>query len=620
MRKSWIIFAKKTWLCYIRGKLKNMKKLHLRVLWLSLSIVLLSGCNIDFHSEKTHVGANTSLAGSSEIGTWQNNANIATGKVILNSSGEVLQYKFRDQYDAVFLPDSNGSMIVKKWEKFGLISQSGSVILEVSYQKVQYEQNGCYLFDDGFVLPDGSIIRLADHPKLQLFQPEPFKDNIQLRILDSIWEKVIFEKISGPNNTRSVFVYNIREKNMWLPPVYSSIWKVNDNTILALHNKAVRILKTDGTVVYESLWYTGWYRLFDQNSIFRDGVLIMQNDQGLYGLIREDGTWFLSAEYNMLITTQSGTMIAFKWDNEWDSSWWEFFEITTKGDIRTMDKDEWLSLIQHQNMHPDFIITQEKKLKNKKTWEIFDSHDSIRTNMDGSHIALKKWDKWWIYGFDDYRYDNILFWIATHGGGFMLSDGLAIASREHTISRRWNKTVLLNANSNKEIFTFDDDDEGIFLYGEAQWFFQINRDMIAVRDGKIWKIINKDGQNISDWFSELSLIQDREMIRNMSSFEYSMRQYLLAKKENKSILLVVENEITREHTLTLPAWSAKWNNGVISLYDVSENQTFDDQKCFRNPEEGTAKCLQEIQKMKEKKPSLLGYAYPDGYEKSIVLK
>lgn len=38
----------------------------------------------------------------------------------------------------------------------------------------------------------------------------------------------------------------------------------------------------------------------------------MQNDQGLYGLIREDGTWFLSAEYNMLITTQSGTMIAFK--------------------------------------------------------------------------------------------------------------------------------------------------------------------------------------------------------------------------------------------------------------------------------------------------------------------
>ncbi|MCB9804292.1 hypothetical protein H6769_01380 [Candidatus Peribacteria bacterium] len=53
---------------------------------------------------------------------------------------------------------------------------------------------------------------------------------------------------------------------------------------------------------------------------------------------------------------------------------------------------------------------------------------------------------------------------------------------------------------------------------------------------------------------------------------------------------------------------------------MSENQTFDDQKCFRNPEEGTAKCLQEIQKMKEKKPSLLGYVYPDGYEKSIVLK
>ncbi|MCB9804294.1 hypothetical protein H6769_01390 [Candidatus Peribacteria bacterium] len=51
---------------------------------------------------------------------------------------------------------------------------------------MQYEQNGCYLFDDGFVLPDGSIIRLADHPKLQLFQTESLKDNVQIMIKDYI--------------------------------------------------------------------------------------------------------------------------------------------------------------------------------------------------------------------------------------------------------------------------------------------------------------------------------------------------------------------------------------------------------------------------------------------------
>lgn len=615
MRKSWIIFAKKTWLCYIRGKLKNMKKLHLRVLWLSLSIVLLSGCNIDFHSEKTHVGANTSLAGSSEIGTWQNNANIATGKVILNSSGEVLQYKFRDQYDAVFLPDSNGSMIVKKWEKFGLISQSGSVILEVSYQKVQYEQNGCYLFDDGFVLPDGSIIRLADHPKLQLFQTESLKDNVQIMIKDYIWEKIIFD-----HNSRSAFIYDLKEKKIWLPPIYSSLQKIDNDIILAIKDDTIRMFKTDKTILYELTWYVGAYKYHNNSNIFHSWSMIMQDDKGLYWLISRDGTWIMPPTYELLWNSSSGTIMTIKLEDER----YNIIEMDINGkmlQIQNMSPEEWFTKSKYPNMHGDFSVTEHEKLKNKKTWEIFDNHDSIRTNMNGSHIALKKWDKWWIYGFDDYRYDNILFWIATHGGGFMLSDGLAIASREHTISRRWNKTVLLNANSNKEIFTFDDDDEGIFdLYGEARWFFQINRDMIAVRDGKIWKIINKDGQNISDWFSELSLIQDREMIRNMSSFEYSMRQYLLAKKENKSILLVVENEITREHALTLPAWSAKWNNGVISLYDVSENQTFDDQKCFRNPEEGTAKCLQEIQKMKEKKPSLLGYVYPDGYEKSIVLK
>ena len=77
-------------------------------------------------------------------------------------------------------------MIVARGEKIGLISQSGNVILDKIYQKVQKEKNGFYVFDDGFVLPDGTIILLADHPKLQQFQKEPLKDHIRLWITNNL--------------------------------------------------------------------------------------------------------------------------------------------------------------------------------------------------------------------------------------------------------------------------------------------------------------------------------------------------------------------------------------------------------------------------------------------------
>ncbi|MCA9377951.1 hypothetical protein KC711_03535 [Candidatus Peregrinibacteria bacterium] len=49
---------------------------------------------------------------------------------------------------------------------------------------MQKEENGFYVFDDGFVLPDGTIILLADHPKLQQFQK--LKDDIPLLIINSL--------------------------------------------------------------------------------------------------------------------------------------------------------------------------------------------------------------------------------------------------------------------------------------------------------------------------------------------------------------------------------------------------------------------------------------------------
>ena len=216
--------------------------------------------------------------------------------------------------------------------------------------------------------------------------------------------------------------------------------------------------------------------------------------------------------------------------------------------------------------------------------------------MQLSTIALKKWEKWWIYGFDDYRYDAISFWLFTHGGGFILSDGLALVAE-------WQKKSILNANTNKIIFTFSDGDEIFDSFGESKWFYQINSNLIAVHTEKSWKIIDSDGAIVINWYDKLSILNDASVTERLNFSKYPETRYLFAKKENKSILVSIENWVVQEHILKMDAGAAKVTQGVISLYDREENDV------------GTTEWLKAS--MDGVKPRFLGYVYPDGYEKPM---
>ena len=195
--------------------MKLMKYHIYAILWCMSLSSLISGCSMNpnqFTQQDKKVDT-TQTWSSVTTQSGNTKSEVNTPK---DSSNIPLQYKFRDVYDAVFSPNENGMMIVAQWEKFGLISQSGNVILDKIYQKVQKEKNGFYVFDDGFVLPDGTIILLADHPKLQQFQKEPLKDHIRLWITNNLWEKVIFKKTNPISDQRSAFIYDIKEKKIWL--------------------------------------------------------------------------------------------------------------------------------------------------------------------------------------------------------------------------------------------------------------------------------------------------------------------------------------------------------------------------------------------------------------------
>ena len=573
--------------------MKLMKYHIYAILWCMSLSSLISGCSMNpnqFTQQDKKVDTTQTW---SSVTTQSSNtkSEVNTPK---DSSNIPLQYKFRDVYDAVFSPNENGMMIVAQWEKFGLISQSGNVILDKIYQKVQKEKNGFYVFDDGFVLPDGTIILLADHPKLQQFQK--LKDDVPLLIINSLWEKVIFEK-TYPNISWSPFIYDIKEKKIWLPPIYDSLWKVDDDIIVALKDDVIRMFKTDQTILYESTSYTGGYRILDEKPMFHDGTMIMQDDNGLYGFIRKDGTWAMPATYGQLISISSGTVMAVtKKDNEYAVA-----EIDTSGKIlRTLSQEEGMSVFQYPEIHPDFSLWIDgRELKNKKTWEIFNRQGrggNINTNMQLSTIALKKWEKWWIYGFDDYRYDAIIFWLFTHGGGFMLSDGLALVAE-------WQKKSILNANTNKIIFTFSDGDEIFDSFGESKWFYQINSNLIAVHTEKSWKIIDSNGAIVINWYDKLSILNDASVTERLNFSKYPETRYLFAKKENKSILVSIENWVVQEHILKMDAGAAKITQGVISLYDREGNDV------------GTTEWLKAS--IDGVKPHFIGYVYPDGYEKPM---
>ena len=573
--------------------MKLMKYHIYAILWCMSLSSLISGCSMNpsqFTQQDKKVGT-TQTWSSVTTQSGNTKSEVNTPK---DSSNIPLQYKFRGVYDAVFSPNENGMMIVAKWEKFGLISQSGNVILDKIYQKVQKEKNGFYVFDDGFVLPDGTIILLADHPKLQQFQK--LKDDVPLLIINSLWEKVIFEK-TYPNISWSPFIYDIKEKKIWLPPIYDSLWKVDDDIIVALKDDAIRMFKTDQTILYESTSYTGGYRILDEKPMFHNGVMIMQDDNGLYGFIRKDGTWAMPANYGQLISISSGTVMAVtKKDNEYTVA-----EIDTSGKIlRTLSQEEGMNAIRYPEIHPDFSLWIDGwEFKNKKTWEVFNRQGwggNINTNMQLSTIALKKWEKWWIYGFDDYRYDAISFWLFTHGGGFMLSDGLAFVTE-------WQKKSILNANTNKIIFTFSDGDEIFDSFGESKWFYQINSNLIAVHTEKSWKIIDSDGAIVINWYDKLSILNDASVTERLNFSKYPETRYLFAKKDNKSVLVSIENWVVQEHILKMDAGAAKVTQGVISLYDREENDV------------GTTEWLKAS--MDGVKPRFLGYVYPDGYEKPM---
>ena len=573
--------------------MKLMKYHIYAILWCMSLSSLISGCSMNpnqFTQQDKKVDAiQTWSSVTTQSGNTKSEVN--TPK---DSSNIPLQYKFRDVYDAVFSPNENRMMIVAQWEKFGLISQSGNVILDKIYQKVQKEKNGFYVFDDGFVLPDGTIILLADHPKLQQFQK--LKDDVPLLIINSLWEKVIFEK-TYPNISWSPFIYDIKEKKIWLPPIYDSLWKVDDDIIVALKDDAIRMFKTDQTILYESTSYTGGYRILDEKPMFHNGVMIMQDNNGLYGFIRKDGIWAMPANYGQLISISSGTVMAVtKKDNEYTVA-----EIDTSGKIlRTLSQEEGMNAIRYPEIHPDFSLWIDGwEFKNKKTWEIFNRQGwggNINTNMQLSTIALKKWEKWWIYGFDDYRYDAISFWLFTHGGGFMLSDGLAFVTE-------WQKKSILNANTNKIIFTFSDGDEIFDSFGESKWFYQINSNLIAVHTEKSWKIIDSDGAIVINWYDKLSILNDASVTERLNFSKYPETRYLFAKKDNKSVLVSIENWVVQEHILKMDAGAAKVTQGVISLYDREENDV------------GTTEWLKAS--MDGVKPRFLGYVYPDGYEKPM---
>lgn len=573
--------------------MKLMKYHIYAILWCMSLSSLISGCSMNpnqfTQQDKKVDSTQTWSSVTTQSGNTKSEVN--TPK---DSSNIPLQYKFRDVYDAVFSPNENGMMIVARWEKFGLISQSGNVILDKIYQKVQKEKNGFYVFDDGFVLPDGTIILLADHPKLQQFQK--LKDDVPLLIINSLWEKVIFEK-TYPNISWSPFIYDIKEKKIWLPPIYDSLWKVDNDIIVALKDDAIRMFKTDQTILYESTSYTGGYRILDEKLMFHDGVMVMQDDNGLYGFIRKDGTWAMPAAYGQLISISSGTVMAV--------TEYTVTEIDTSGKVLRTLSPEGMSAIRYPEIHPDFSLwTHEWKFKNKKTWETFSMQDgNINTNVQLSTIALKKWEKWWIYGFDDYRYDAISFVFSTRhsSDGFVRLDGFAFVTE-------WQKKSILNANTNKIIFTFSDGDEIFDSFGESKWFYQINSNLIAVHTEKSWKIIDGDGAIVINWYDKLSILNDTSIndtseIVRLKFSKYPETQYLFAKKDNKSVLVSIENWVVQEHILQIDAGAAKITQGVIRLYDRED------------PNVGTTEWLKAS--MDGVKPRFIGYVYPDGYEKPM---
>jgi len=113
------------------------------------------------------------------------------------------------------------------------------------------------------------------------------------------------------------------------------------------------MFKTDQTILYESTSYTGDYRILDEKPMFHNGTMIMQDDTGLYGFIRKDGTWAMPATYGQLISISSGTVMAVtKKDNEYAVA-----EIDTSGKIlRTLSQEEGMSVFQYPEIHPDFSL------------------------------------------------------------------------------------------------------------------------------------------------------------------------------------------------------------------------------------------------------------------------
>ena len=108
------------------------------------------------------------------------------------------------------------------------------------------------------------------------------------------------------------------------------------------------MFKTDQTILYESTSYTGDYRILDEKPMFHNGVMVMQDDNGLYGFIRKDGTWAMPATYGQLINISSGTFMA--------ATEYTVAEIDTSGKILRTLIPEGMSAIRYPEIHPDFSL------------------------------------------------------------------------------------------------------------------------------------------------------------------------------------------------------------------------------------------------------------------------
>ena len=115
------------------------------------------------------------------------------------------------------------------------------------------------------------------------------------------------------------------------------------------------------------------------------------------------------------------------------------------------------------------------------------------------NFAVKKWNKWSPYGFDDYTYDRIYFsfGVRESSAGFMLLGGLAAATRDKT-------SEILDTKTNTAIYTFPSD----------VGFMQVATNLLAVTWEKGWKIIDRTWKELLSGYSLIKSINSDSWCMN----------------------------------------------------------------------------------------------------------